>query len=93
MKFALFYLTSQEGLEPVYHPIYLGGAVVYVRAEVVEAPDLSAAFDLAKPQPHESVMNAHPYPEPTEAQLLTRSVEDIKAGRIKALEQLDREIA
>lgn len=62
MKAVIYYVTDREGLEPIYHPIYLHGAVSYVRADVVDAPDLNEALALAKPQPHESVMNAHPYP-------------------------------
>lgn len=63
MKAVIYYLTEQEGLEPVYHPIYLKGAVVYIRTETVEVKNLSNALMCASPKPGEVVLGVQPYPE------------------------------
>ncbi|HET9023874.1 MAG TPA: hypothetical protein VFN64_04840 [Burkholderiaceae bacterium] len=61
-KAGIFYfsLKDGEGRQPVsLGPVTFPPAVGYVRCEVVEARDLDAALDLAKPRRDEHVMNTH----------------------------------
>lgn len=63
MKAVIIYFTK-SALGGTHTPIYTGRFcrkyVGLVRAEIVEADDLTGALDMAKPRPTETVLNAVP---------------------------------
>ena len=62
MKHAIFYFSLHDnGVRNERVQIMLADPryIVYIRSEVVDAQNSTAALDMANPQPDESVMNAH----------------------------------
>jgi hypothetical protein len=61
-KIAVFYVSRRDGKDKIpvsVGPVTFPPRVVYVRAELVDAPSLEAALDKAKPRRGEAVMNTH----------------------------------
>jgi hypothetical protein len=62
-RMAVFYFSTDPSASHDADPIWANendrNPIGFVRAEIVEATDLSDALDKAKPLPGESVMNTH----------------------------------